>query len=61
MLAEIESTLNSRPLTIDFEEIGKEPLTPFHYCMVGNYPACLQELSMKMILIRIGFQSVLVI
>ena len=28
VLAEIESTLNSRPLTIDFEEIGKEPLTP---------------------------------
>ena len=30
VLLEVENTINSRPLVVDFEELGKEPLTPSH-------------------------------
>ena len=40
VLAEIESTLNPRPLTIDFKEIGKEPLTPSHL-LHGRKVSCM--------------------
>ena len=30
ILLEVESTLNSRPLTYNYEEVGEEPLTPSH-------------------------------
>ena len=30
ILLEVESTLNSRPLTYNYDEIGEEPLTPSH-------------------------------
>ena len=34
-LVEVEGTLNSRPLTYAYDEVGSEPLTPSHL-MVGS-------------------------
>ena len=34
-LVEVEGTLNSRPLTYGYDEVGSEPLTPSHL-MVGR-------------------------
>ena len=33
LLAEIECTLNSRPLTYEYNEVGEEVLTPSHLIM----------------------------
>ena len=42
VLLEVENTINSRPLAVDFEELGKEPLTPSHL-LYGRRLACMSS------------------
>ena len=42
VLLEVENTINSRPLTVDFEDLGKEALTPSHL-LHGRRLSCMSS------------------